>query len=129
MADAAADVTVADPDDLGLPAWLNDMLKPGVGAGVFTTLKLSLVGLVLTLCLLLVYITDEVRLENAREGQKYGVCLTVPTRVRTYLTAFADRAPTSRNLPHHGVRPPCACHLVYRRAPEGATKDRREGRG
>ena len=57
----AADAVVeGDPDDLGLPAWLNDMLKPGVGAGVFTTLKLSLVGLVLTLCALLVYIEDEV---------------------------------------------------------------------
>ena len=47
-------------EDSGLPKWLDDMLKPGVGAGVFTTLKLSLVGLVLTLCALLVYIEDEV---------------------------------------------------------------------
>ena len=46
-------------DDLGLPGWLNDLLKPGVGQGIFMTLKLSLFGLVLTLSVLLCYITDE----------------------------------------------------------------------
>jgi len=34
------------------------MLKPGVGKGVFNTLKLSLVGLVLVLCGLLVLLED-----------------------------------------------------------------------
>ena len=55
MAAAAA----SELDDLGLPGWLNDLLKPGVGNGVFVTLKLSLVGLVLTLVLLLNFIQDE----------------------------------------------------------------------
>lgn len=54
--DAAA---VAPEDDLGLPGWINDLLKPGVGQGVFMTLKLSLVLLVLTLGGLLMYIEDE----------------------------------------------------------------------
>ena len=59
---AAENDTAAVPaeNDLGLPGWLNDMLKPGVGAGVFMTLKLSLVGLVCTLAILLCYIQDEV---------------------------------------------------------------------
>lgn len=52
----SADAAVTQ--DLGLPAWLEDMLKPGVGSAVFLTLKLSLVGLVLTLCGLLTYLTD-----------------------------------------------------------------------
>ena len=42
----------------GLPGWLDDMLKPGVSAGVFTTLKLALVGLVITLCFMLSVLTD-----------------------------------------------------------------------
>ena len=45
----------------GLPSWLDDMLKPGVSSGVFTTLKLSLVGLVLTLCMMIYMIEDSVR--------------------------------------------------------------------
>lgn len=45
----------------GLPTWLDEMLKPGVGKGVFNTLKLSLVGLVLVLCGLLVLLEDAVR--------------------------------------------------------------------
>ena len=51
----------APAEDLGLPGWLNDMLQPGVGQGIFMTLKVSLVGLVLTLGALLMYIEDEVR--------------------------------------------------------------------
>ena len=47
-------------DSLGLPQWLEDMLKPGVSTGIFNTLKLSLVGLVCTLAILLCYIQDEV---------------------------------------------------------------------
>ena len=45
----------------GLPKWLDELLKPGVSSGVFTTLKATLVGLVLTLCVLLVFLEDPVR--------------------------------------------------------------------
>ena len=48
-----------------LLGWLNDLLKPGVGQGVFTTLKVSLLCLVLTLCMLLMYISDEVHARPA----------------------------------------------------------------
>ena len=54
-----AETASRQSDDLGLPGWLNDLLKPGVGQGIFMTLKLSLFGLVLTLSVLLCYITDE----------------------------------------------------------------------
>ena len=40
--DTAAAPAPADDESLGLPNWLEDMMKPGVGAGVFFTLKLSL---------------------------------------------------------------------------------------
>ena len=53
--DAAADTSVGE---LGLPGWMENLLKPGVGPGVFTTLKASLVGLVFTLVLMLMYIED-----------------------------------------------------------------------
>ena len=43
-----------------LPGWLDEMLQPGVGAGVFTTLKLCLVGLIITLSSMLYTIQDEV---------------------------------------------------------------------
>ena len=46
----------------GLPGWINELLKPGVGQGVFTTLKISLVLLILTLGSLLMYIEDETAL-------------------------------------------------------------------
>ena len=55
---AAAPITKSELEQLGLPGWLEDMLKPGVGSGVFTTLKASLIGLVLTLVILLMYIED-----------------------------------------------------------------------
>ena len=58
--DASAVAGSGDAVDLGLPKWLDDMLKPGVGSGVFLTLKLSLIGLVLTLCLLLSFMQDPV---------------------------------------------------------------------
>ena len=53
---AAQADTVAE---LGLPSWLEDMLKPGVSSGIFMTLKLSLVFLVLTLVGLLCVMTDQ----------------------------------------------------------------------
>ena len=34
--------TSLSDEGLGLPSWLEELLKPGVGQGVFTTLKLSL---------------------------------------------------------------------------------------
>ena len=40
--DAAADTSVGE---LGLPGWMENLLKPGVGPGVFTTLKASLAPL------------------------------------------------------------------------------------
>ena len=62
---AATEAEATAEDDLGLPGWLNDLLKPGVGQGVFTTLKVSLLCLVLTLCMLLMYISDEVHARPA----------------------------------------------------------------
>ena len=86
--DTAAAPAPADDESLGLPNWLEDMMKPGVGAGVFFTLKLSLgercaqpaahrtflatllscacllvpaVGLLLTLSFMLSVAEDEVR--------------------------------------------------------------------
>ena len=53
---AAQEKTV---EELGLPSWLEDMLKPGVSSGIFMTLKLSLVFLVLTLVGLLCVMTDQ----------------------------------------------------------------------
>ena len=41
-----------------LPNWLEDMMQPGVGSGVFLTLKLALIGLVTTLCLMLSFTED-----------------------------------------------------------------------
>ena len=57
---ADASVAQSGESELGLPKWLDDMLKPGVSSGVFLTLKLSLIGLVLTLCLLLSFMQDPV---------------------------------------------------------------------
>ena len=48
MASSANGADTTALSELGLPGWLEDMLKPGVGAGVFATLKASLVGLVFT---------------------------------------------------------------------------------
>ncbi|KAL1495110.1 hypothetical protein AB1Y20_016978 [Prymnesium parvum] len=41
-----------------LPAWLDSMLQPGVGPGVFRTLKVSLILLMLVICVMLYYIED-----------------------------------------------------------------------
>ena len=51
----------ASPDDSGLPGWLDELLKPGVSPGVFTTLKLSLVSLIIVLSGMLCIIQDSVR--------------------------------------------------------------------
>ena len=55
----ATPTQTAPAEELVLPGWLGELLKPGVGPGIFTTLKLSLVCLVLTLCVMLIYIEDE----------------------------------------------------------------------
>lgn len=57
----SATITAAPEEDSGLPQWLDDLLKPGVSNAVFTTLKLSLVGLVLVLCMMLSILEDPVR--------------------------------------------------------------------
>ena len=48
----------ADETETGLPKWLDELLKPGVSQGVFSTLKACLVGLVLTLCVMLALLED-----------------------------------------------------------------------
>ena len=67
--DAAASATADDGvvtetksplADLGLPKWLDELLQPGVGPGVFMTLKLSLVALITCLIVMAYNITDEV---------------------------------------------------------------------
>ena len=55
MGDVAA--PDAEPEAV-LPNWLEEMMEPGVGAGVFLTLKLALIGLVATLCLMLSFAED-----------------------------------------------------------------------
>jgi FtsH-binding integral membrane protein len=59
MATDAQVTKPAEEEGSGLPKWLDDMLKPGVSQGIFTTLKASLVGLVLVLSCLLYVITDD----------------------------------------------------------------------
>jgi hypothetical protein len=78
-----------DDNDLGLPGWLDDMLKPGVGQGVFTTLKLSLVGLVGTLVFLLFWITDE-----ARRQRRSGACFSA--RLSSLTDGALHRSQTAR---------------------------------
>ena len=51
------DAPAAEPEAV-LPNWLEEMMEPGVGAGVFLTLKLALIGLVATLCLMLSFAED-----------------------------------------------------------------------
>ena len=46
--------------DLGLPSWLDSLLQPGVGNGVFITLKASLVLLICVLLVMCCYIDDPV---------------------------------------------------------------------
>ena len=45
--------------ELGLPSWLENLLAPGVGKGVFMTLKLALIGTILTALSMLYLVTDE----------------------------------------------------------------------
>jgi len=56
---AADDALAMGDNELGLPAWLNNLLQPGVGKGAFLTLKLSLIGTVLTALSMLYVVTDE----------------------------------------------------------------------
>ena len=115
-----------EEDDLGLPGWLNDLLKPGVGQGVFMTLKVSLVLLVLTLCALLIYIEDEVR----RRVPKFFLpcpmrCVAVKARELTSSAhdvgcgARADCAPSHEGLSRHVMHTPRARRVVHRRAAAG----------
>ena len=113
MGDASTAVA-SDEADLGLPGWLNDMLKPGVGQGVFTTLKLCLIGLVLTLCVLLIYIEDEARMPSA-PAHRARACGSHARLVR----AAADGAPAPQNLLRHVGRADGAGVLVHRRAAGG----------
>ena len=56
---AAAEGDSAPADDsLGLPNWLEEIMKPGVGSGVFMTLKGSLVGLICCLVVMLLNIEE-----------------------------------------------------------------------
>ena len=64
----AAAQTTAQETETGLPKWLDDMLQPGVSNGVFLTLKLCLVSLVIVLCIMLYVIQDPVR-ARARSTQ------------------------------------------------------------
>ena len=57
MTDVDASAPPEDAD-VGLPKWLEEMMEPGVGSGVFLTLKLSLIGLVTTLCIMLSFVED-----------------------------------------------------------------------
>ena len=52
------DVAAPAEAEVVLPNWLEDMMEPGVGSGVFLTLKLALIGLVTTLCLMLSFTED-----------------------------------------------------------------------
>uniref|UniRef100_A0A7S2GJG6 H(+)-exporting diphosphatase n=1 Tax=Haptolina brevifila TaxID=156173 RepID=A0A7S2GJG6_9EUKA len=63
MTDASTDAVVASAvaeaeSETGLPTWLDDLLKPGVSNGVIMTLKLSLVGLVIVLSIMLFFLND-----------------------------------------------------------------------
>ncbi len=59
LADVVALASAMGDNELGLPAWLNNLLQPGVGRGAFLTLKLSLIGTVLTALSMLYVVTDE----------------------------------------------------------------------
>ena len=67
MADADATSNATSPeavpateDDSSPIGWLEDLLKPGVGPGVFSALKLSLVGLIFILLFMLYGIEEPV---------------------------------------------------------------------
>jgi len=57
---SAADADASTLTELGLPSWLDAMLQPGVGDGVFMTLKATLVGLILVLLTMCYFIEDPV---------------------------------------------------------------------
>ena len=65
MADTTTEAVVPEnavvEDVAILPNWLDDMLKPGVGSGVFFTLKAALVSLIFILLFMLYAVEDAVR--------------------------------------------------------------------
>lgn len=91
MADSDAVSIAPVEDDLGLPGWINDLLKPGVGQGVFVTLKVSLVLLVLTLGSLLIYIEDAVT-ESTLHTSTHAHRRCVHTLCTAVLVASLTRA-------------------------------------
>ena len=58
--------SAAPMSESGLPGWLDERLKPGVGPGIFNLLKFSLVGLILTLGVLYYNVTDDRALFHIR---------------------------------------------------------------
>ena len=58
MANVASSPAAEPQGEIALPSWLEEMMEPGVGPGVFLTLKLALIGLVTTLCLMLSFTED-----------------------------------------------------------------------
>jgi hypothetical protein len=73
MAAASPDADATSLSELGLPSWLDSMLQPGVGNGVFITLKASLVGLILTLLTMCYYIEDPVSFASAANPPPWHV--------------------------------------------------------
>ena len=123
MADSDAVSIAPVEDDLGLPGWINDLLKPGVGQGVFVTLKVSLVLLVLTLGSLLIYIEDAVTESTlpayiypcAQAMRAHSVHCRARRQSDTRLVRLAaDCAPAHENLSLHGVCAADARRMVHR---------------
>eukprot|EP00962_Isochrysis_galbana_P048836 scaffold20478_cov149-Isochrysis_galbana.AAC.1 len=73
MAAASPEADATSLSELGLPSWLDSMLQPGVGNGVFITLKASLVGLILTLLTMCYYIEDPVGVASAPKRRPWRV--------------------------------------------------------
>ena len=77
-----------------LPTWLDEMLKPGVGPGVFKTLKISLLLLIGILCFMLYYIQDEQVIFHLRIYLGMTIILTLLVvwcgahPFRCYITSF-----------------------------------------
>jgi hypothetical protein len=85
----AVSATTATETETGLPAWLDDLLKPGVGKGGFMTLKACLVGLVLVLIMLLMTLQDEVSFHTRRTACSQYSPQRVPSQtVRMHVGIF-----------------------------------------
>ena len=86
---ADASLTMTDVDasappeaaDVGLPKWLEELLKPGVSQGVFTMLKACLVGLVLMLCVMLA-VLEEATIRMLIHGGQVIPVGSDPTQLR-----------------------------------------------